>query len=393
MVAAPGRPWRLGFDAVRALRNRTGLGHYARLVLEGLAEVAPDRELHLYTPRPADPRYATLPDAIGGHVHPPDSPWRAPIARQLWRTFRLGHDVRRDGIDLYHGLTQEIPRDLPRAGIRSVLSVPDLLYLTRPELFRPVDRRSYHWRYRWSAEHADLLIAISDGTRRDLVTHFEVEPARVVVLPPAVDPRFAAPVSAEALARVAARYEINGPYMIAVGTLEPRKNQRLAIEALALMPDDAPRLVLVGRDGGSAALLARLARARGVAHRVTTLTAVSDGDLPALVAGAVLANYLSTGEGFGMPIVEAMAAGVPVVATQAANLEDAGGDATVYVPADDPAALAAAWSAWLGDPIRRAERAERARAHARRFDHRLLAERLVAIYDAVHAGAPFPSTD
>ncbi len=390
MPGSGDRPRRLGFDAVRALRNRTGLGNYARLLLRGLADVAPERELHLYTPRQADPRYATIPDAVAGQVHPPDSPWRGPVARQLWRTFRLGRDIRRDGIDIYHGLTQEIPRDLPRTGIRSVVSVPDLLYLTRPELFSATDRRSYRWRYQWSAEHADLLIAISTGTARDLVRHFAVDPARVVVLPPAVDPRYTAPDLAARGKATAARFGIGGPYLIVVGTLEPRKNQRLALDARALLPADAPRLVLVGRDGGSAAALDQHARRIGVSDHLTILSDVDGNDLPALVAGAAVASYLSTGEGFGMPVVEALAAGVPVVATAGANLEDAGGDVARYVPTDDPGALAAAWVALLADPARRGDAARR---HAAQFDHRTLAQRLIAIYDAVHAGTALPTFD
>lgn len=390
MAVPAGAPCRLGFDAIRALHNGTGLGNYARLLLAGLAEAAPDRELHLYTPRQAEPRFARLAEMVGGLTHAPDSPWRMPVARNLWRTFRIGRDARRDGIELYHGLTQELPRDLPGTGIRSVLTVPDLLYVTQPHRFNAIDRRSYRWRYRWSVQQADAIIAISSGTRDDLVQHFGVPSSKIVVLPPAVDPSFAAPTDPAAQMAVRERHGLPERYVIVVGTLEPRKNQQLAIAALAEPAAHGLELVLVGRDGGSARSLRQLAEQLGVGSRVHILTEVGAGDLPHLVAGARVAAYLSEAEGFGMPIIEAQAAGVPVVASRGGNLEDAGGRAARYVAADDAAALARAWQELSADGVVREQVISDSRAHAATFECRALAVRLLAIYDAVHAGAPLP---
>ncbi|HET9064441.1 MAG TPA: glycosyltransferase family 1 protein [Gemmatimonadales bacterium] len=392
MAVPAGAPCRLGFDAIRALHNGTGLGNYARHLLAGLAEAAPERELHLYTPRQADPRFARVAEMVAGHTHAPDSPWRMPVARNLWRTFRLGRDAARDGIELYHGLTQELPRDLPETGIKSVLTVPDLLYVTRPELFGAIDRQSYRWRYRWSVQHADAIIAISSGTREDLVHHFGVAPSRITVLPPAVDPCFARPSTPADQRAARERHSLPDRYVIVVGTLEPRKNQRLAIAALAEPAARDLALVLVGRDGGSAASLHEVARRLGVDARVHLLTNVGPRDLPSLVAGARVASYLSEAEGFGMPIVEAQAAGVPVVATRGGNLEDAGGDAARYVARDDPAALALAWQELSQDGGTRERAIVASRIHAAAFEGRPLAVRLLAIYDAVHAGAPLPGS-
>jgi glycosyltransferase involved in cell wall biosynthesis len=331
---------RLGFDAIRAVRNATGLGAYSRHVLAGIAEADPTRELHGYTPvGPA----AEFPfPAPPGTLHLPPRGWRTPALRKLWRTTRLGRQVAADGVQVYHGLTQEIPRDLPGTGVRSIVTVHDLLYVTRPELFPAIDRASYRWRYRWSVERADAIIAVSTGTRDDLVTHWQVDPARIAVVPPAADSTCFTRPTPDAIAAVRTARGLDGPYVIAVGTFEPRKNQQLLVAALAESASRELVLVLVGRDGGSREALEATAAKHGVAARVRMLEDVGPAELVALVSGALAANVVSTGEGFGMPIVEAMALGVPVVATRGANLDDAGGAAATYVAADDPAAVAAA---------------------------------------------------
>lgn len=381
---------RLGFDAIRAVRNATGLGAYSRHVLAGIAEADPTRDLHGYTPvGPA----ADFPfPAPPGTLHLPPRGWRGAALGKLWRTARLGQQVAADGIEVYHGLTQEIPRDLPGTGVRSVVTVHDLLYITRPELFPAIDRASYRWRYRWSAERADAIIAVSSGTRDDLVAHWQLDPARIAVVPPAVDPACFTVPSPEAIAAVRAARDLGGPYVIAVGTLEPRKNQQLLVAALAESAARDLTLVLVGRDAGSREALGSAAGRHGVAARLRILEDVAPTELPALVAGAEAANVVSTGEGFGMPIVEAMALGVPVVATAGTNLQDAGGTAATYVAPDDPAAVATAWHTWRTDPDARAGAVAAGRAHAAGFDRRVLAARLLAIYDAVLVGAPLPTS-
>lgn len=381
---------RLGFDGVRALRNATGLGNYARHLLRGLRQVAPGLDLHLYSPSPPRPEFAGFADAIGATVHLPPRGWRTAGLRAVWRTTRLGQTVARDGMALYHGLTHEIPRDLPETGVPSLVTVHDLLFLTHPELFPVVDRQSYAWRYRWSIEHATALVAVSEHTRQELHGHLGVALDRIVVIPPARDPRFAKECSDEARAAVRARHDLPAQYLIMVGTLEPRKNHRLALQALAQLGADAPPLVLVGRDGGSAAELQLEARRLGIADRTLFRDTVTDEELPALLQGATLALYLSRAEGFGMPIIEAMSAAVPMIVSAGPHLRDAGGEAVLVVDPDDSSALAEAIRALLGDPARRAALAAAGTHHAGGFDAAALARRLLRVYDAVLAGTALP---
>ncbi len=389
MRGASGR--RIGFDALRALRNSTGLGNYSRGVLRGLHAADPDLPLDLFSPSPPRPAYAALPESLGAPLHLPPTGWQRRGFRAIWRTFRLGNTARQAGIDLYHGLSHEIPRDLPRTGLPSVVTFLDLIYHHHPEYFPAFDRRSYEWRYRWSAEHATAIVAISGQTRDDLIASYGISRERIRVIPPARDPRFAVPCTAEQRAAVVSRLALPSEFLLSVGTLEPRKNQRLAIEAVAHLDADAPPLVLVGRDGGSAAELRRLADARGVGSRVQILTEVGHDDLPALVQSARLFLYPSLVEGFGMPIVEAQSAGVPVLTTRGGCFEEAGGAAARYLDPADAPGMAAAITELLDDPARAEAMSTAGQRHAEGFDAVALARRLIGVYDAVIADRPLPA--
>jgi glycosyltransferase involved in cell wall biosynthesis len=384
------RPLRIGLDALRALRNTTGLGNYSRGVLQGLHAVDPTLELHLYSPATPRPAYAAFPAEVGGQLHLPPAVWQRRGFRAMWRTFRLGRAARRDGVDLFHGLSHEIPRDLPRTGLPSVVTFLDLIYHHHPEYFPAFDRRSYEWRYHWSAEHARAIVAISGQTRDDLVATYGIPAERIRVVPPARDPRFAVPCPEAARQAVRTRHGVPERFLLSVGTLEPRKNQALAIEALALLGPSAPDLVLVGRDGGSAATLRQLAESRGVAGRVRILSGVTQEELPALVQSATIFLYPSFIEGFGMPIVEALSAGVPVVTTAGGCFAEAGGSAARYIDPTDASGLAAVIAQILADPALAETMREAGRRHAEGFDAAALARRLLGVYDAVIADRPLP---
>ncbi len=391
MPAPSGPPRRIGFDALRALRNPTGLGNYSRGVLRGLRAVDPALDLHLFTTATARPDYATLPSELGARLHLPPLVWQRRGFRSMWRVFRLGRAAQRVGLDLFHGLSHEIPRDLPGTRMPSVVTFLDLIYHRHPEYFPAFDRHSYEWRYHWSAEHATAIVAISAQTRDDLVACYNIPAARICVIPPACDPRFARPCPADVRAAVRARCGVPEQFLLSVGTLEPRKNQALAIEAVARLGAATPMLVLVGRDGGSAADLQRVAEARGIAGRVRILTTVGSADLPALMQSAALFLYPSFIEGFGMPIVEALSAGVPVITSAGGCFAEAGGTGTRYVDPTDAPGLAEAIAEVLADSALAERMRAAGRQHAEGFDGSTLARRLLAVYDAVMADRPVPA--
>jgi glycosyltransferase involved in cell wall biosynthesis len=342
--------------------------------------------MRLYAPAAPRPEFASWLAALPPRTHTrlPPPGLRASPLRQYWRTFRTGRAARRDGVQVYHGLSHEMPRDLPGTGVPGIVTFHDLLFERFPDLFPAIDRASYRWRYRWSAERATRIVAVSGQTRDDLVKWYGVDPERVTIIPPARDPAFAQAVPAAVAGAVRARLGLPARYLLSVGTLERRKNHRVLVEALALLdPDDTPSLVLVGSDGGEAGAIGKLADARGVSSRVRIHHDVSASELPALYHGAALFLYPSLFEGFGMPIVEALSAGVPVITTAGGCFPEAGGPATRYVTSTDAVGLAGAIQDVLGDPALAAHMRDEGRRWAVRFDATALAAPLVDLYHSV----------
>lgn len=382
---------RIGFDAIRALRNATGLGNYARGVLRGLRQLDPLLELHLYAPDRGRDTFRDLPRELGATLQVPPGTIM-PISRAGWRTFRMGRAAAKDAVQLFHGLTSEIPRDLPATGIPSVVTFADLIYEKHPRYFPVVDRWSYRWRYRWSATHATALVAVSEQTRDDLVDWYGVNPERVVVIPPPRNPDFADPVGPTDTAAVRARYGVPADYILSVGTLEARKNQRVLIAALAgLPPADGLPLVLVGRDNGTLRELQQDIVDSGLSGRVQLVTDVASEDMPALMQGATIFLYPSLAEGFGMPIVEALSSGTPVVTSRGGCFAEAGGPGSRYVSPNDAAGWADAIRELLADTAARAAMQRAGRSWAAQFDRDRVAAQLAAVYDAVLEGSALPA--
>jgi glycosyltransferase involved in cell wall biosynthesis len=365
----------IGFDAKRVFHNATGLGNYSRDVLRILHRLRPEHAYFAYTPRPGK-----MPFELSGGRFEVRGP-RGPLGRAipaLWRTGGIVRDLRADGIRLFHGLSNELPLGLD-GGIAGVVTIHDLIFERFPELYPPLDRRIYAAKARSAVRRAQVVVAVSEQTRRDLVELYGADPGRIRVVYQTCHEAFRAPPAAERLREVAARYELPGRFLLAVGTIERRKNLLVALRALEGLP--GVLLVAVGRPTPYAEELVSFARARGLSGRVRLLSGVSTEDLAAMYRLATLALYPSLFEGFGIPIVEALFSGTPVVTTKGGCFGEAGGPGSAYVDPHDPDALREVIRRLLDDEGERARMREEGLLHAARFSEEAIADGLFAAYD------------
>ena len=371
----------IGFDAKRLVRNTSGLGNYSRTLVNDLLRTSPpDWSLRLYTPDEghedlrrqvaASPRLQYSLPKQGGVAWP----------SSLWRTKGIVSDLRRDGISLFHGLSGELPLGIRKSGIPSVVTIHDLIFLRHPEYYKWADRKIYTWKFHHTVREADLIIAISECTKRDIMELGNVPEEKIRLVYQSCSTFFRQREGEDQLQKVNARYELPDRYIINVGTVEERKNILLAVRALPLLPSGL-HLVIVGRQKSYARQVIAEASRQGLSDRVHLLQGVPNADLPALYQMAEACVYPSRYEGFGIPIIEAVQSGLPVVACTGSCLEEAGGPYCLYVDPDDVAAMAAAIRQVLKGAEGREERIRLSREYVRRFEGVDVASQVVRLYE------------
>ena len=364
----------IGYDAKRAFCNRTGLGNYSRGVIAGVLRVARDNDTRamLYTPyaEPSfDDYFADMPHAV---VRQPQGLWRC--MPNLWRTLAPAQHVYLDDVQLYHGLSHELPLFLP-AEMRKVVTMHDLIVRRYPHYFSLFDRVIHRIKQRHACRVADIVVAISEQTKRDLIDLMHVPEEKIRVIYQSCEPQFWQPVSDAQVAAVREKYGLPERYIVSIGTVEERKNQLCTIEAMKQLPDDMA-LVIVGRPRG--AYGRRVAAAAG--RRVRMLSGVAFADFPALYAGAVASVYMSRFEGFGIPVLESICCDCPVVTSNVSSMPEAGGDAALYAAPDDADAVAAHLIHLASDAAFRQQCIKKGRAWRTRFSPEVVAQQMLDLY-------------
>ena len=370
----------IGFDAKRIVRNATGLGSYSRTLVNDLAAIVPQgTELRLYTPDEGrdDLRSQVKETSNMKYVYPENSPFR--IQRDLWRMKGIVNDLKRDGVKLYHGLTGELPIGIRKAGIKSVVTIHDLIFMHHPEYYNRIDTKIYAWKFRQTCREADRIIAISECTKRDIMRFGGVEPQRIDVVYQSCSTEFKVRESEKKLQEVHSSYMLPERYIVNVGTIEERKNILLAVKAMPMLPADVS-LVIVGRSTPYADMVKEYVEKNGLGQRVKFLHNVPHKDLPAIYQMAEACVYPSRYEGFGLPIIEAIQSGLPVVACTGSCLEEAGGNDTIYVKPDDAYGMAEAIKQVLVGASGREERIERSQQYVTRFEGNNVAQKVLDIY-------------
>lgn len=359
-------PVKLAIDARKAYDG--GIGRYIRCLARALVDLEPTLELSLLAP-------PSMPDFLPGASRVAYDAGLYTV-RELFET---GARVRRAGSELFHEPHYTLPFRIP---VPSVVTIHDTIHLDRAEHLGPVRRGYARAMLRSAARRAAQVITVSECARRDIVRHTGIDAARVTVTPLGVEPAFF-DVPAELGRRARRTLGLEAPFVLFVGALKRHKNPIGLVEAFVAADLPEAHLVFVG--SGSEDIAGR-ARARGVAERVIVRTA-DDEVLRGLYREARIFVMPSLYEGFGLPLLEAMAAGTAAIASRAASIPEVGGDTPVYVTPGDHAELAGALRRLWTDEEERRARAEAARARARSFTWARTAEATRDVYRRALTGA------
>jgi glycosyltransferase involved in cell wall biosynthesis len=373
----------IGIDASRTTAaRRTGTENYSLHLVRELVAMGEDQCFRLYFNQAPFP--GLLPETAEQRVI------RFP---RLWTHLRLSWEMLMNSPDLLFVPSHVLPLIHPR---RSVVTVHDLGYHHYPEAHTVFQNVYLRWSTRHNARAATCVVADSEATRRDLMHYYRIPEERIRVVYPGRDESLRPIVDPMALTRMRARYGLSDSYLLYVGTLHPRKNLVRLVQAFALtlrssfsMPESLPsdlQLVLAGQKGRLYDELFAQVRKLGLTDRVVLAGYVPDADLPALLSGALAFVFPSLYEGFGLPILEAMACATPVVCSNVSSLPEVAGDAALLVEPLDTQSLAEAIHRIVTDKDLRRTLVERGFRQIRVFSWRRCAREILQILEEVGRG-------
>jgi glycosyltransferase involved in cell wall biosynthesis len=370
-------------DVSAAIHQQAGLARYARSLARALLTYhGQEHEFGLFYNRARrDRRLPGLERVPTRTVRSGYKPWR--LAVWLGQRIGIAFDRLLPDAELFHATEHLL---MPLRGVPTVLTVHDLIY----HLFPAYHKRLNHWYLNAAmplfVQRANGLITVSESSKRDLVRIYGLPAEKVTVIYEAAAPDFR-PAEEEAVAEVKARYRLPDRYLLALGTIEPRKNLIRLVDALRLLRQEDPslHLVIVGSTGWLYQDFFQHLEKLDAPRTVLLSGYVPDADLPAVITGAAAYVLASFYEGFGLSILEAMACGTPVACSNTSSMPELGGDAARYFDPHDTQGMTAAIADVLDDSELRVEMRERGLAQAARFSWRRTAKETLAVYERVLA--------
>lgn len=363
----------IGFDAKRLFNNATGLGNYSRTLVRNLFQYFPQHDYHLYSPKISNQYF----DATGYEVHDKKKGIDA-----IWRSWSMSKDWDRADLQIYHGLSNELPFS-KKGKTKTIVTIHDLIFKVFPKTYKWADRKVYHQKVLNSCKYADQILAISDHTKWDLSYFYRIDPDKIKVIYQPVEDLYYQEQSSEILSTIDIP-SLPSSYILSVGTFETRKNQFGILEAWRALPKahQIP-IVLVGKGATFEEDFYEYANAYQIPlYCLTNITQTSQ--LQAIYQGASVFVFPSFYEGFGLPVIEALLSGVPVVCSDTSAMPEAAGDASILVDPFEAEAIAAGISKVLNDSVLRKDMITKGRAYAlKTFDREILSKQLMSLYESM----------
>lgn len=365
----------IAYDAKRAFLNQRGLGNYSRTLLAQLKRYYGHNRYILCTPKDTH-QYPWLNEAPFEKITP-QGLWQ--IAPSVWRRYGITSALKHQHIDLYHGLSQELPKGIEQLGCKTIVTMHDAIFMRYPELYSATYRALFIRRNQSACERADCIIAISEQTKKDFITFFGVPENRIRVVYQGCNELFWQDLAPQQLSAVSKRYQLPSTYVLSVGALEERKNHVRLIQAIAAAHIDLP-VVIIGRGNErQAQILRETAKRYGVSLQL--IENARTEDLPAIYRRASVFVYPSLFEGFGIPILEAARCQAPIVTSAGTCFEEIAGEGALYVSPTDEQAIGQAIRETLENSEETKTRVQTALAETEKFRAQTIAKNLMQTYD------------
>jgi glycosyltransferase involved in cell wall biosynthesis len=374
---------KIGYDAKRAFHNLTGLGNYSRTLIDTLATYHPENQYHMFSPKPANnirvhDWLKNLPPSVESHfstsfhrtIHP------------IWRSYFIKNDIQKAGIQLFHGLSHELPLSMPR-GVKSIVTMHDLIHERYPEFYPYLDRKIYTLKFKQAARDADIVVAISEQTQCDLIDFYNIDKNKIKVIYQNCDPQFSPQLiySQAEKNNIKNTYKLPEKYLLYVGTINERKNLLTLIKALQLIDNQDIKLVVIGTGSAYFQKVKDYILKNKIDKRIVFLTKIDFADLPFVYQMAQVFILPSFFEGFGIPIIEALNMGCPIITTEGGAFKETAGDAALYINPKDENDIAQAVLKIINDESLKKDLQLRGYEHVKKFNAQHIGRQWISLYE------------
>ena len=384
---------KIGYDAKRFFNNKTGLGNYSRTLIDTLSKYHPEHEYHLFSPKKDDSIYEdfTQENAKKGQntegplsTHFPEG-FNKKIGA-LWRSYFIKKDVQKADIQLFHGLSGELPMSLPK-DVKTVVTIHDLIHERYPQYYPFFDRKMYSWKFKSACEKADMIVAISEQTKRDIINFYKINESKIKVIYQSCHPQFRwSNTSKLGSNYFIQKYKLPNNYLLYVGTINERKNLLGLLKVFAEEGaiSDLIKLVIVGNGKGKYfdECIAFI-RKNKLENRIFMMQNLDFEDFPYIYKNALALVYPSFFEGFGIPIIEAMWSGCPVITSEGGCFAEAGGPDSLYVNPYSSTDIGTAICNLTTDNALRERMILRGWDYVKKFDEKAIGSQWIELYESL----------
>ena len=371
---------KIGFDAKRAFSNNTGLGNYSRDSIRILGSFYPNNEYHLYTPKgKPNPRLSFLENQAQYHVHTPTSFLHNAFSG-IWRSVILSKQLQKDEIEIYHGLSHELPKGIEKTNIKTVVTIHDLIFIRYPNLFKTIDRKIYFYKFLHACQIADHIIAVSQQTKKDIMEFFSIPTNKITVVYQGCNQAFQSEVSSQGKEAIQNRYHLPENYLLYVGSIEERKNLLTLLKSIKNTND---QLVIIGEGKQYKKQCLQFINENKISHRTHFLSGLSLTEMAAIYQSAEMMIYPSIFEGFGIPILEALFCKTPVITSKGGCFIESGGTDSCYINPLDESELTQAINQIQSNKRLKEKMITSGYQHAQNFTDDKIAKNLMNIYQSL----------
>jgi glycosyltransferase involved in cell wall biosynthesis len=366
---------KIGFDAKRAFFNQSGLGNYSRTLIQQMSILFPENEYFLFSPK--DSSVSSVFPPLNTQIIKP-SLYLHKQFPSIWRSAFMGKDIRKFRIQLFHGLSNELPIDIQKSKARSVVTIHDLIFLRYPNLYKKADRAIYKSKFERSCKLADAIVAISEQTKTDIIQFFNIPPDKIHVIYQGCSPLYYSVANEDMKNVIRTKHSLPEKYMLYVGTIEERKNLLQLIKAKNENKISLP-LVVIGRNTPYFEQVRDYITKHNI-QDIIFLKNIDPEELPAIYQMAELFIYPSSFEGFGIPVLEALNSGVPVITGIGSCLPETGGPHSIYVNPLQAGEIADSIKRVLNNPELKKKMVEEGKKHALLFREERTTGEIMKLY-------------